>query len=85
MVQEAKNLVALMGQESLSGEERFAVWMLLSEFHRMFQAFVPKQRNHIIMWMANEFNYTHYLHHPTWMVFMLVPAEAAAINPQNMC
>ena len=23
--------------------------------------------------------------HPTWMAFMLVPADAVAINPQNTC
>ena len=49
MVQKVKNLVAVMGQESLLGEKRFAVWMLLSEFHRMSWAFVPEQHDHIMM------------------------------------
>ena len=81
-VQEAKNLVELM-EQSLTDEERFGVWMLLSEFYRMSRAFIPKQRDHVMNWVANEYSYARCLRHPNWISFTMVPADPAALNLQN--
>ena len=59
-MQEAKNLVELMKQ-LLTDKERFSVWMLLSEFYRMSQAFVPEIHNQILReWVAYAYYYGHH-------------------------
>ena len=57
--------------------------MLLSEFYRMSRAFVPKQRDHVMNWVANEYSYAYRLHHPNWISFAMVPADPAVLNLRN--
>jgi len=81
---EARALVRFMGEVSLSDDEQFEVWILLSEFYRMSRAFIPQQRDHVMAWAANEWNYYRRLRNPPNVHFVLVPVDSTAINPCNV-
>jgi hypothetical protein len=83
-VNEGKKLVDLMKDPSLQDSERTELWMILSEFHRMSLAFVPEQRDHVMNWAANEWNYARRLIRPPQIRFMPVPADKDALNPRNL-
>ena len=83
-VMEAQALVQFMGEVSLLDDERFKVWTLLSEFYRISQVFVPEQRDHVMAWVVNEWNYYCCLQNPPAVHFALMLVNSTAINPRNV-
>ena len=83
-VQEAKYLVDRLRRSSVTEDKEVELWILLSEFYGMSHAFVPEQRDHVMGWAANEWNYRHHLRRPARIQFAPVPPDMATLNAHNL-